>query len=314
MPSARSTIALTADCRQAGYEPGEELAHRRRRERLKVERDEVALAGTPVGTLLEELRASQRDDVDRDVLAPLEEVIDEVEQPGVGEVEVLEDEDDRSRGGEALEERPPGGEELLRAARRGLDPEQGEQGRLDPAPLRLIGDVAREGLGDLRPGRRLVVGLEQPAAFADHLAERPEADPLAVGRRAAVVPPDGVHQAVDVLQELPGQSCLADPGGADDRHEAGPPVPACRVEELLEHPQLIVAADERGLERLAPVPATDLGDDPERPPGGHRARLALERLLAGLLERDRLGGRPLGRLADEDGAGLARPTGASRRC
>ena len=71
--------------------------------------------------------------------------------------------DDGARGGHPLEERAPGGEELLRAARRALDPEQRQQRRLDPAPLGLVGDVLGDRLGDLRPGRRLVVGLEQAA-------------------------------------------------------------------------------------------------------------------------------------------------------
>ena len=78
-----------------GDEAGEQLAHRRRGQRLEVERGEVALAGAPVGPLLEQLGPGERDDVDRDVPAPLEEVVDEVEQARVGEVEVLEDQDDR---------------------------------------------------------------------------------------------------------------------------------------------------------------------------------------------------------------------------
>ena len=67
-------------------------------------------------------------------MRPLEEVVDEVEQARVGEVEVLEDQDDRGGRRQPLEERPPGPEELLRPDP-GLDAEQGQQGRLDPAPL-----------------------------------------------------------------------------------------------------------------------------------------------------------------------------------
>ena len=60
-----------------------------------------------------------------------------------------------------------------------------------------------------------------------------------------------------------------------------------RVEQVLEQPELVDATDERRLERLAPADAAALGDDPDGPPGGDRARLALEDLLASLLERDR---------------------------
>ena len=116
--------------------------------------------------------------------------------------------------GQPLEERPPGREQLVPpAGRRLADAEQGEQGRLDPASLLLVGDVRREHLGDLRARRRLVVGLEQAGPVADHLAERPERDALAVGWAAAVVPPDGLDEPVDVLEELPGQPGLADAAG-----------------------------------------------------------------------------------------------------
>ena len=100
----------------------------------------------------------QGHDVDRDGSAPLEEVVDEVEQARVGEVEVLEDQDDRGCRREPLEERPPGPEQLLRGAPLGLDPEQGQQGRLDPAALVRVRDVLRDGRRDAGPGRRLVIG------------------------------------------------------------------------------------------------------------------------------------------------------------
>ena len=54
---------------------------------------------------------------------------------------------------------------------------------------------------------------------AHHLAERPERDPVAIGRGAALVPIDELDHPVDVLQELPGQARLADAGLADDAHE-----------------------------------------------------------------------------------------------
>ena len=67
-----------------------------------------------------------------------------------------------SRRREPLEEGPPRGEELVRPpAGARLDAEQGEQRRLDPAPLLLVRDVLGDGLGDPRAGRRLVVRLER---------------------------------------------------------------------------------------------------------------------------------------------------------
>ena len=82
--------------RQPRHEARQELAHRVGRDRLEVDRGEAALAGAPVGPPFEQLRAGQGQDQDRDVPGPLHQVVDEVEQPRVGVVEVLEDHHDRS--------------------------------------------------------------------------------------------------------------------------------------------------------------------------------------------------------------------------
>ena len=72
-----------------------------------------------------------------------------------------------------------------------------------------------------------------------------------------------------------------------------------RVVQVLEEPELVVAADERRLERVRPATAATLGDDSQRPEGGDGRGLALERLLAGGLERDRRACRALRRLAHQ---------------
>ncbi len=168
------------------------------------------------------------------------------------------------------------------------------------------GTCVGEHLRDLRPGRLRVVRLEEAGARPDHLAERPERDPLAVGRRAAVVPPDAFDHAVDVLEELPRQPALADPGLAGDRDEPGALLAGGGVEEVLEEAQLLVATDERRLEPVAPAEALALADDAEGQPGGHRQLLALQDLVGDGLEGDRAGRGSLGRVADEDRAGRGR--------
>ena len=70
------------------------LAHRRLVERLEVEGEERPPAGAPARPSVEELGPGERDDQDRDVAAPLEQVLDEVERPGVRPVEVLEQQRD----------------------------------------------------------------------------------------------------------------------------------------------------------------------------------------------------------------------------
>ncbi len=100
---------------------------------------------------------------------------------------------------------------------------------------------------------------------------------------------------------------LADAGDADDRHELRAPLLGRRVEQLLDEAELAVAADERRLEALRRA---------ARPPRAAVTRtarhsvirlgLALERVRAGLLVRDRRLGRTLRRLADEHRPRLGR--------
>ena len=288
--------------RERRHEAEEQLAHRRLVERLEEQAREVALARAPVRPPLQQFRPREGQHEDRPVAAPLEQVVDEVERPAIGPMEVLEDHRDGRDLGQPLEERAPRGEQLFGAHAR-LDAEQHEQRALDPAALLRIGDVLLDACRDPRARRRLVVALAQARAAPDHLAQRPERDPLAVRGAAAVVPPDALKQAVDVLEELPGEPALADPGRPDDGHQPGALLARRRVEEVLELAQLLVAADERRLHRFAPVAATDLGDDAQGAPRPDRGDLALQDLLACLLEYDRGRGGLERRLADQHGSG-----------
>ena len=230
-------------------------------------------------------------------------MIDEIQEAGVGPVEVLEQESDDPRRAEPLEERAPCPKQLVAATRRRVaGAEQGEHRRFDPDPLRLVGHVLRQHLGDLGPGRLRVVGLEQAGARSNHLAERPERDAFPVGRRATVVPPDAFDDAVDVLEELPGETALADAGLAGDRNQPGAIFASRGMEQVLEQAQLGIAPNERRLQAVRPAEALALADHSQGDPGRDRRLLALEDLVAGRLERDRPGSGPLGRLADENGS------------
>ena len=68
-----------------------------------------------------------------------------------------------------------------------------------------------------------------------------------------MVPVDGLDEAVEVLEELPGEPALADAALAGHRDQPDAPVPGGRVVEVLEEPQLVVAPDERRLDRLGPA-------------------------------------------------------------
>jgi hypothetical protein len=171
--------------------------------------------------------------------------------------------------------------------------------------------VIRNGGGDACTGRLLVVALAEAGPFPDHLAKRPEADPLAISWRAPVMEPDGLDESVPVLAELPAEPRLANPGWADDRNEPRSSFADGRVEQVLEEAELLVATDERRFERLRAVPAAALGNDAKRTPRRDGRCLALEGLLADGFEGDRTGCRPLRRLADEDGAGSGGPLEAA---
>ena len=136
----------------------------------------MRLPAPQVGPALEQVRARQRDDVDRAAAAPLEQVVDEVEQARIGEVQVLEDEHDRPAGGEALEERAPRAEQLVGGHAR-LHAQQGQQrAARSSARSSGSGDPLRDRLPrSSRASSASSSRLEQAGALADHLAQRPEA-------------------------------------------------------------------------------------------------------------------------------------------
>ena len=92
------------------------------------------------------------------------------------------------------------------------------------------------------------------------------------------------------------------------------PLAAGRVEQVLEQPQLVVAPDERRLERARSAAAAAPRHHGSARQAGTGAGLALERLLPGRLEGDRVAGGPIGRLAHQHRARLAPPTGVGWRC
>ena len=95
-------------------------------------RQRVSLASAPARPALEQLGPRGRDDEQRHVLDPVDELVDEVEQLVVGPVQVLEDEHGRPLLGERLDEAAPRGEALVARARSALEPDERAQPRLDP--------------------------------------------------------------------------------------------------------------------------------------------------------------------------------------
>ena len=111
------------------------------------------------GRRLEQLGPGERDDQDRDVAAPLEQVLDEVERARVRPVEVLEQERHDAAAGEPLEERPPRPEQLGRAARRAPPPTPRSASSAGSMRRRsaCVGDVRRRATSAIRA--RVVAGV-----------------------------------------------------------------------------------------------------------------------------------------------------------
>jgi hypothetical protein len=251
---------------EAGDEAVEQFLHRGRRERLERQCRRVAPDGAEARSPFGELRPREREHEERMGMRPLEQVLDEVEQGRVGPLQVLEDEHDRAPLGEALEEEPPGREEVLPVGRRVLrEPEQMGEARLEPRALARVLDSLLEHRAELGDCflRRVLLGDQRP--HSHHLCQRPVGDAVAVRETAAAVPEHLVQDPVEVLLELPREARLADAGDADDRDEVRLTLLRRAVEVFLDQAQLACPAHERRLE-LARRPSTpaDRGD-PERP-------------------------------------------------
>jgi hypothetical protein len=232
----------------------EEAAEEPRNVRFREWRDRdgrrIRLAASPVRPPLEQLRPRRRNDEERRLGRPVDEVVDEVEQVVVGPVQVLEDEHERTALGERLEEAPPRRKGLGAAihAAFALLGEADERPQLILYPpcgrgvRDQIGDrFAELGLGDL--GR---VRLEDGSLGLDHLRECPERDALAVGKRAPLTPLDEVLGiVVHDLPELPDQPALADAGDADERQKLRRPLRPGAGKCIREQIDLRLAPDER---------------------------------------------------------------------
>ena len=165
----------------------------------------VASRRTPPqpGAPLEQLFPGQAD-LQHRRSRPLHEVLDQVEHPLVGPVDVLPHEHQRPLARETLDRCAHGGEErLARALGRprssagsdspgALDPEQApDQPRSStarrPCPRARIAEELAQPRRQLRPRRRRRVAVDDRALRADHLAERPVRDARAI-RQAAPAP------------------------------------------------------------------------------------------------------------------------------
>src|SRR5207237_5076740 len=94
----------------------------------------------------------------------------------------------------------------------------------------------------------------------DHLGDRPVRDALAVGKAA----PGEDGGALEAGEELARQPALADARVAVEGEERGAAVARGAREGRLEQLELLLAADERGVQAAERPPALTGGDDAPR--------------------------------------------------
>ncbi len=118
--------------------------------------------------------------------APVEQVLEELEQAIVGPVQVLDHEDARARAASASRNRRQAVNASSRPTSRRLVPRADERRQPGPIHARSASSVgeSRDGRVELRRGLGGIVGLEDARLGLHDLAERPERDALAVGQAA----------------------------------------------------------------------------------------------------------------------------------
>jgi hypothetical protein len=184
-------------------------------------------------------------------------VFDELEQRGVGPVQVFDHEDERALRRHRLEKRAPGGEGLV--AFRGsfalCGSNETRELAFDPRTLGGAREQRLDGRGQLVSRGRRVVGLEDAGVCLDDLAERPQRDAFPVRQAPSLPPVDELRLRIHVLSQLGREPALADARLADERDEvAGTFAQGAHV-DLAEHFDLVVPADERRRARRLEVDA-----------------------------------------------------------
>ena len=145
----------------------------------------------PASALLVELGACSADErASGTPVRPVREVLDEVEQPFVGPVEVLEDEHERACSASASKKRRQAANTCSRRSSAGVSctprPTSGRSMALDPRRLCRVGhEVADRRGASFSAATPASSPRADPCLRLDHFAERPERDAIAVGQTAA---------------------------------------------------------------------------------------------------------------------------------
>ena len=142
----------------------------------------VGSPSAPPRPSLEDLHPRRADDKQRCVTQPVSDRLEQVEQGGLGPMDVLDDQDDRSLGRHPLEEPADRPRRFTLRERRVGDPEDLRQGVDDALPVLGL----RQARDKFATHRRGIVAIEDPGDVPHDLRDRPVRDGVAVGE----APPD----------------------------------------------------------------------------------------------------------------------------
>ena len=224
-------------------------------------------------------------------------------------MEILEYEHQRPPLGERLQIPSPGRERFATTVTAEhcptLEPDERAEVRLDPAGVARVVDRIGDRHSQLLRRLRLAVPLEDPGLRLDDFRERPERDPVAVGKTAALAPRDQLRVCVDDPPELVHEPALAHSRDGDERDQLWDPLVPRAIERVAKNGELPLATYELGTRVVGDINA-EAGARLLCLPDRNRIGLPLGVDRLDLAVVDRLPGRSIRRLVDEhavDGSG-----------
>ena len=271
---------------RAAEEVGDELHGFTVAQPFEEHRGGVELPAAPARPLVEELGTREADEQDRRFASPVGQMLDEVEERGLGPLQVVEEDDERAGPAFRLEETADRPGRFVRRSGILSEVDRGGDPLRDQRCL-----VAGQNASD--PGERFL-----SVATAEGLGERPVRDALAVGKAAAA---HHRRLASDTRQELRDQPRLADARGPENREQEARAFPDGSLVGLLERGELAFASDHRGIE--AAGPAGQISRQRDQPVRPDRFALALQTQRLGRLDLDRVANEAIRGLAEQDLAG-----------
>ena len=262
-------------------------------ETLQQDRLRIELATAPGRADIQEVRAGDGDDQDRLATAPVDQVLDEIEERRLGPVEIVEQHDHGLARRDGLEEATHSPEHVLARRVTGHESDRGGDPVSDLRAIPLVGHECTQ-LGQ-RGGA--IVRLIDPGCGPDDLGDRPVCDPLAVGQASPAQDRRPVADAADQLEHEPA---LAHAGRAEEREQAAPPLREGILERPEQAPELPLATHQRRIEMARGHDAGRVHRDDA--PRHERLALALGIDRRRRLGRDRVADQPIRLGADEDRA------------